>query len=99
MTVVDSAVQMLNDFLALDPEAMHKLMSLRVPVNQALAEHPMIHVGETVTPVTDECVLRPLSLINSLLIANTGADDWGFIYLDTDTDGYPLKFHVWKLGE
>lgn len=37
----------LNSAYAADPQAVHALMANRVPVNQALADHPLIEVQQT----------------------------------------------------
>ena len=43
VTVTD-AVRLLNEVLALDPDAMNQLISSRVPCNESLADHPTIQV-------------------------------------------------------
>lgn len=41
---VDRIVDVLNKALTLDPEAMTALVNMRVPCNEALAQHPTIEV-------------------------------------------------------
>lgn len=47
---VDEVIDLLNDALGDDPDAMQALVETRVPCNQKLADHPTIQVG-TVEPL------------------------------------------------
>ena len=41
---IDETIQLLNDLLKLDPVAMQALVETRVPCNEALVNHPTVHV-------------------------------------------------------
>ena len=61
---IDRAVRVLNEALEADPKAINRLMDAQVPVNDALAAHPSIQVGER--PNAHGLRMRPLGLINGL---------------------------------
>lgn len=44
---VEHVIGILNDLVALDPEAMREIIESRVTCNEALAEHPTVQVGAT----------------------------------------------------
>ena len=79
-TALAKAVDVLNEALAADPQAINALMRLSVQCNATLARHPSVQVGAH----QHDFELRPLGLINGLF----GVDehDWGFIYMHTAHD-------------
>ena len=42
---VDHAIDILNEALSLDPQAIKDLVNARVACNEAMADHPTIQVG------------------------------------------------------
>lgn len=63
MDFLNHAISILNEAVYLDPEAMTKLLTNRVPCNEQLAEHPTIQVSQ-------DCELGPLGLINGIFGVN-----------------------------
>lgn len=45
---ITEVVALLNELVALDPDAMHALVESRVPCNDALADHPTVQVSSRV---------------------------------------------------
>ena len=78
---VEQALQVLNEALALEPEAISDLMFHRVRIGRELADHQTIQCRPS---GPDSYEVSALGLINGLF----GADenDWGFIYTCGDTD-------------
>ena len=88
---IDWAVGVLNSALVCDAAAIQAIMALEVPVNESLAEHPTIQVGEShARPVANEYTLRPLGLINGLF--GVDSDSWGFIAMVVNADGSIDRF-------
>ncbi len=90
MTTVDEAVVQLNTMLEADPRAMQALIQLRIPCNQALADHPTAQVGNDPEGYT----VGPLGIINGLF--GVDKDQWGHIAAVYE-DGILRRFE--KLGE
>lgn len=67
---------MLNEALALDPDAMFRLIESRVPCNALLACHPSIQTGSIVDGVHVDTV-GPLGLLNGIF--GVDSKGWGFI--------------------
>lgn len=67
------AVKILNEALALDPEAIRGLCCRRVPCNEALSLHPTIQVGR----LGDEWEVGLLGILNGLFGIN--GNGWGHI--------------------
>lgn len=82
---IDKAVEILNDLVALDPAAMHKLCETRTAVNDELADHPTAQVVE-------EGGLLTLGMIGVLNAIFGKIDDggkrtsWGVICARYDKD-------------
>lgn len=71
-------VELLNEALALDPEAICKFIGLRVRINKTLDEHPTIQTGKL---EDDIYTLGPLGLLNGLFgIASDGCGCIAAIY-------------------
>jgi uncharacterized protein with von Willebrand factor type A (vWA) domain len=60
---VDEVIEVLNEALRLDPQAMNELIAARIPCNEKLADHPTIQVGMRNGGVT---TIGPLGLLNGL---------------------------------
>ena len=80
---------MLNEALDLDGDALEALVTHRVPVNDGLADHPTIQVGD------EPPVLGPLGLLNGMF----GVDEagWGFIAANVEL-GNIMAFVVRPTG-
>ena len=81
-TFVEAAVEILNSALKADRLAVNRFFALEVEVNQELADHPTIQVGDSeLDPDAKSPVVRPLGFINGLF----GVDErrYGFIYIET----------------
>jgi hypothetical protein len=85
------AVRVLNEAIALDPEAVRLLCNARVPCNEALADHPSIQVGRgpSVGQSDHDWVVGMLGIVNGIC----GVDDngWGFVGVEFDECGKPIK--------
>jgi hypothetical protein len=88
MTLADRIINALNDFVALDREALVKLLETRVPCNHALAGHPAVQVFK-IAP-GDPPTVGLLGILNG--IAGVDFDGWGFIAASFDDDGHLVKF-------
>ena len=73
---IDNAVRVLNEALIADQDAIQELMSVEVRANRRLEPHPTIQVWRK-NKGDDECVLRPIGLINGLF----GVDEDGCGYI------------------
>lgn len=72
--ILASTLETLNGALALDPEAIDRLMSRESSVNEALDQHPTIQTMEGETgQYRGMPVVRPLGLINGILEPLCGA--------------------------
>lgn len=81
--MIDQAIDVLNEALAVDPIAVNQLMSYRVPCTDELAAHPSIQVNNE--------GVSPLGLINGLF----GVDDRGYGFITAEVDestGYIVRF-------
>ena len=84
---VDRAIEVLNEALEADPDAVWSLMHMETWCNDKLADHPAIQVGRD---HLGHHKLRPLGLINGLFGADQ--DTWGFIAMDLDDTGKITRF-------
>lgn len=85
------ALEVLNEALELDRDAISALMRSEIPINQALAEHWSIQVGNSVeNPERRGYVLRPLGLINGLF--GVDKDSYGHIGMLLREDGLISRF-------
>ena len=78
--IIENVVMTLNEALACDREGVSLLMNSRVAVNEALALHPTIQVGESGHAFT----LGPLGLINGILGEDPQNPGWGYIGMEVD---------------
>lgn len=83
MDLADHIINVLNELVALDREAVTKLVETRVPCNQALADHPTVQVSEGPS-------VGLLGVLNG--IAGVDHDGWGFIAASFDDQGHLVKF-------
>lgn len=73
LTPIDAAVKVLNEAFALDPDAIQCLLCVRIPVTQALADHPTVLVSkEGTSRDSDRYAMGALGLFNAALQAATG---------------------------
>ena len=78
---IDRAIDVLNEALAADPQAVIHLMNLSVKVNTPeLRDHPSIQVGGSM----DAAWVRPLGLINGILGVNE--DGYGYVAMKCGQD-------------
>lgn len=70
---IDHVIEVLNEALLIDPEAIQSLLAIRVPCNQKLADHPTIQVMER----NGKYTVGVLGLLNGIF----GADENGCGYL------------------
>lgn len=92
MEPVDKAIQVLNEALEQDSNAIHALIRHRVVCNAALADHRSIQVGQ----YTDSKLFHVglLGIINGIFgITPTGR---GLIEMVVDDDGTILRFQRHK---
>lgn len=89
--LVNHAIEVLNEIVALDPTVMTALIKHRVPCAEAFIDHPTVQVGL----VDDDhpelgYEVGLLGIINGLF----GVDErgWGHIYAHTDAAGNVIKF-------
>lgn len=80
-TTPEDVVNLLNEAVKLDPQAMYALVEARVPCNEALADHPTIQVSaydeQTGKPTPGQFRVGILGLLNGLF--GTDSVGWGFI--------------------
>ncbi len=72
--MIEEAIQVLNEALALDPDAVNAIMLRRVPCNEKISDHPTIQVGNG--------DMSALGLINGLFGINKNG--YGFITANVD---------------
>jgi hypothetical protein len=79
---VENVVNLLNELIELDPDAVTALVNARVPCNARVASHPTVQVG-----VVDDGGYRvgPLGLLNGLF--KTTKHGWGQITLVFEDGG------------
>ena len=87
---VDLALQVLNEALDADPEAINLLFAHEVPINDDLVPHWSIQVGESLQSPDSGYVLRVMGLINGLF--GVASDDYGYIGMDVADDGRINRF-------
>jgi hypothetical protein len=86
--LISRTVQLLNDALILDAEAIKNLINARIPCNKALAGHPTIQVGcHGAGSENTGYRVGLLGIINGIFGVDEG--NWGYIgaegNLDQDT--------------
>jgi len=86
--LADRIIDALNDFVASDREALHKLVETRVPCNQALADHPTVQVFGSA--LGEPPTVGLLGILNG--IVGVDSDGWGFIAASFDDQGQLVKF-------
>ena len=79
------ALQVLNEAVRLEPDAISALMFNRVTIGEELAHHPTIQCRQV---GRDRYEVSALGLINGLFGADE--DHWGFIFAHVDNED-PLK--------
>ena len=84
---VQHAVDVLNDALEADPDAVRHIIDHRVPCSNALAVHPTIQVG-----MNPDQVVGALGLLNGIF--GTSEDGDGFIHAIMDAAGNIRGFAV-----
>ena len=87
--IIDS----LNEYLAIDPIAIHHLIEYRVTTNQALADHPSVQVNaEGEAPV-----VGLLGILNGIVGVIPGSEIGYITAVFDDDDGRLLRFELSKL--
>lgn len=86
--LADHIINVLNELVALDREALGKLIETRVPCNQALTDHPTVQVFKSAPE--EPAVVGMLGILNGL--AGVDSDGWGFIAASFDDQGQLVKF-------
>jgi hypothetical protein len=82
----------LNEYVAIDPVAIHQLIEYRVPMNESLADHPSVQVNaEGEVPV-----VGLLGLLNGIVGVIPGSEI-GYITAVFDDDGKLIRFELSKL--
>lgn len=66
------ALRVLNEAYAADPAAMHAMVNLRVPCNDALADHPTIQVGANQFSDALRFDVGIVGILNGIFEAATG---------------------------
>lgn len=96
---LDRVLEILNEAVEADPDAMATLISTRVPCNKVLADHPSIQVlarnpGETIEPgspnVGTITEVGFLGVLNGLF--GIREDGWGLITAEFDDPGKLMRF-------
>lgn len=90
---IEDALALLNEMNTLDAQATKDLVEKRVSCNEALADHPSIQTGKTMTDTIDQndkALVRGhrvglLGVLNGLFGAN--AEGWGPICAVFEDDG------------
>ena len=75
-------VNLLNEALELDPDALHRLCEFRTPCNDALATHPTIQAGPIDGDPADRVGL--IGILNGLV--GTYPSGWGCVAAIYDTN-------------
>lgn len=78
---IDEVIALLNDAFEKDPEAIHELVTTRVPCNEAMADHPTIQVGVN-WKGTSKYVVGVIGILNGIF--GTADDGYGAIAGDFD---------------
>lgn len=87
---MNSVIQTLNEAFELDPEAISKLVEMRVPCNDQLADHPTIQV--VLPPGTNCYHVGLLGILNGIIEPLTGER----VCSITEHDGTFKGFAVFK---
>lgn len=82
---------LLNELLAKDPESVNELISLRVPCNQEIADHPTVQV--MCHPDINKPSVGMLGILNGLFGLND-EDGFGAIVFMTNSDSETCKFEL-----
>ena len=90
---VQHAVEVLNEALEADPDALRRIINHRVRCSDKLAEHPTIQVGPSsdASPHLDQ-VVGALGLLNGIFGISEDGD--GFIHAIMDAAGNIRGFAV-----
>ena len=86
-------IDFLNELVAIDREAVEKLIETRVPCNQALTDHPTVQVS---CLPGQQHVVGMLGILNGLVGAK--ADGWGYIMADFDNTIEPMKLIKFRIN-
>lgn len=78
---VEATVAVLNELFALDPAGTARLVEARVPVNDAVADHPTVPVF----PTPDGCRLGILGVLNGILMREDPCGSGVAALLDRET--------------
>lgn len=86
--LVRHIVELLQEAIELDRNAVSALVAARVPCNEALANHPTIQVGDSAGCFS----VGLLGILNGL--CGVDAEDWGAVAIDVDSDGLVLRARI-----
>jgi hypothetical protein len=87
-------ISSLNEYLAIDPQAIHSLIEYRVPTNQALTDHPSVQVNaEGEVPV-----VGLLGILNGIVGVIPGSEVGYITAVFDDDNGKLLRFELSKPG-
>jgi hypothetical protein len=94
--MAEHVVKCLNEYFQIDPEAIKALFAHRVPVNEALADHPTVQVT-----AGDPSTMSILGLLNGIVGTIPGTDSIGYVCGDYDDEDYDrlLGFSVHPKAE
>lgn len=91
--LIDHVVEVLNEINRADPTVLPKLIALRVPTNQTLAEHPTVQVHAYDSP--DKYSVGILGILNGIV----GSGEFGPICAIVETDGSISSFKKAEAGK
>ena len=92
MALANRIIDSLNEYLAIDPSALHHLIEFRVPTNQALADHPSVQVNaEGETPV-----VGLLGILNGIVGVIPGSEIGYITAVFSDDESTLLRFELSK---
>ncbi|SRR6266705_4167600 len=77
-------IQYLNSLIALDSQAISKLIDIRVPVNKEFLKHDTVQILQRGTEENPENVVGLLGILNGLC----GVDEEGYGYIVAECDKY-----------
>ncbi len=83
---IDQTIEVLNEIIRLDPEAISKLVSVRVKCNTEIANHPTVQVAK----IDNDFTVGLLGVINGLFGIDN--DGWGAIAAELDDNELITKF-------
>jgi len=85
-------VELMNEALRLDPEAVNEMCRYRVPINEKLASHPSIQVGD---PQKDGFISLGLGGLLNGIAGACDRDHWGAVSAIVDKEpGTIERFEV-----